>query len=163
FDQPVSRPIYRHFRRAGVRRFISYWGAPMSSIFGPAKLMLKRIEVALRRHGPDHYIFESHGMAETAIRGRGIPARKTSVVYLGVDAQRFRPTQEQQSYVHEQLGIPTTRRVLVYSGHMEERKGVAVIIRAANRLAESRADDWQSLIDRKSVVEGQAEGTEART
>ena len=34
FDQPVHKPLYRHLRRAGVTHFISYWGAPMSSISG---------------------------------------------------------------------------------------------------------------------------------
>src|SRR5690606_7268610 len=31
FDQPVWRSSYRLLRNAGIKRFISYWGAPMSS------------------------------------------------------------------------------------------------------------------------------------
>jgi len=144
FDQPVRRPIYRHFRRAGVRRFIAYWGAPISSLFGPLKLTAKRIEVALSRHGPDHYIFESRGMADTGVLGRGIPRRKTSVVYQGVDTERFHPPEEGADYyAYEQLGIARDRKLFYYAGHMEPRKGVAVIMEAANRLAARRdARDW---------------------
>lgn len=143
FDQPVSRPMYRYFRRAGVRHFISYWGAPMSSIFGRFKRSLKQLEVLLRRHGPDHYIFESVGMADTAVLGRGIPRARTSVVYLGVDTDRFRPLATDSGYAYQQLSIPSQRRIFFYAGHMERRKGVAVIMRAANRLAQERQqDDW---------------------
>jgi len=147
FDQPVSRPIYRHLRQAGVRHFIAYWGAPMSSVFGPFKRLLKRIDVTLRRHGPDHYIFESQGMADTAVLGRGIRRARTSVVYLGVDTGKFQPAPADAPYVYEQLKIPAQRKIFFYAGHMEARKGVAVIMRAANRLAElRREDDWQIVL-----------------
>jgi glycosyltransferase involved in cell wall biosynthesis len=147
FDQPVARPLYKHLRHAGMRHFISYWGAPMSSLWPFYKLLLKRIEVALRRHGPDHYIFESQGMADTAVLGRGIPRSRTSVVYLGVDTSQYRPDPAAAGYVREQLSIAPNRRIFYYAGHMEARKGVAVIIRAANLLAERRAlDDWQIVL-----------------
>ena len=147
FDQPVSRPIYRYMRRAGVRHFISYWGAPMSSLFGPVKRTLKRIEVALRRNGPDHYIFESQGMADFAVMGRGIPRSRTSVVYTGIDIGHWCPDPSDSDYVYQAFDIPKSRRVFFYSGHMEERKGVRMLMRAANRLASRRrADDWQLLL-----------------
>jgi glycosyltransferase involved in cell wall biosynthesis len=144
FDQPVSRPIYKHLRSAGIRHFVSYWGAPMSSANGLLRRTVKQMEVALRRHGPDDYIFESYGMAQTAILGRGIRARRTSVIYLGTDAVRFRPDVADARYVYEQLPVPAGRRIFIYTGHMEPRKGIAVIMSAANRIAARRtADDWQ--------------------
>ena len=147
FDQGVHLPVYKHLRRGGVRHFISYWGAPMSSINNWAIRSIKRTEVRLRIHGPDHYIFESRGMAEFAIKGRGIPARRVSVVPLGVDTDRYRPDPADAPYVYEQTGIPKQRRIFFYSGHMEPRKGVAVIMKAANRLSESREqDDWHILL-----------------
>lgn len=144
FDQPVSQPIYQHFRNAGVEAFVSYWGAPMSSIQKRRIiLLLKRLEVALQRHGPDHYIFESQGMADTAVLGRGIARSRTSVVHLGVDTDAFRPDVSLRHYAHEQFGIPTNRKIFFYSGHMEPRKGVAVIMHAVNHLVEvRRSDDW---------------------
>lgn len=147
FDQPVNRRIYRHFRRAGVRRFISYWGAPMSSINGWLIRALKRLEVGLHKNGPDHYIFESKGMAEFAVLGRGIAAKQTSIVPLGVDIRRFRPNANDCHYVYKQLNIPEERKIFFYAGHMEARKGVAVIMRAANILSEARGrSDWHIVI-----------------
>lgn len=147
FDQPVYQPIFRYFRRAGVKHFISYWGAPMSSMNNRAVRLVKRIGVGLRWSGPDHYIFESRGMAELAIKGRGIPARRVSVVPLGVDCRRYRPDAADTQYVYDCMSIPKQRRIFFYSGHMEPRKGVAVIMRAANYLSERRArDDWHVLL-----------------
>jgi glycosyltransferase involved in cell wall biosynthesis len=147
FDQPVHLPIYLNFRRAGVKCFMSYWGAPMSSLNAWPVRLLKQIEVLCRPSGPDHYIFESNGMAELAVKGRGIPRRRTSVVHLGVDVERFKPDVADAQYVYEAIGIPRERRVFYYSGHMEERKGVAVIMRAANYLADRRQiKDWHILL-----------------
>ena len=154
FDQPVHLPVFRYFRRAGVKHFVSYWGAPMSSLNGWPVRLLKQVEVLCRPNGPDHYIFESNGMAELAVKGRGIPAGRTSVVHLGVDIERFKPDHADARYVYEATGIPKERRVFYYSGHMEERKGVAVIMRAANYLAEHRPDrDWHILLCGNKAME----------
>jgi len=147
FDQPVFRPIYKYFRRAGVTHFLSYWGAPMSSMNNWAIRFLKRMEVMARLDGPDHYIFESRGMAEFAIKGRGVPSRRVSVVPLGVDCDRFKPDSDDTQYVYESSGILKERRIFFYCGHMEPRKGVGVIMRAANHLSQFReVDDWHVLL-----------------
>lgn len=147
FDQPVFMPIYRSFRRAGVKRFISYWGAPMSSRNILPIRLAKRVGVLLRPSGPDHYIFESNGMAELAVKGRGIPPRRVSVVPQGIDSNHFKPDSKDARYVYESMKIPTHRRIFYYSGHMEPRKGVAVIMKAANKLNERRQkDDWHVLL-----------------
>lgn len=147
FDQPVHREIYKYFRAGGVKHFFAYWGAPISSIFGPIKRALKRLDVLLHRQGPDNYIFESHGMADTARLGRGIPASRIHVAYLGVDTNHFRPDNADRSYVYECFDIPRQRKIFFYSGHMEPRKGVGTIMLAANQLAQSRpADDWHIVI-----------------
>ena len=147
FDQPVHRAAYRYLRDGGVKCFVSYWGAPISSIFGPIKRTLKRLEVALRRHGPDHYIFESEGMAQTAVLGRGIRAKRVHVAYLGVDTEKFKPDPVDAGYIHDALQIPAARRIFFYSGHMEHRKGVGTIMQAANVLAAGRTeDDWHIVL-----------------
>ena len=147
FDQPVYFPIFRYFRRAGVRYFLSYWGAPMSSLNSWPVQFVKRLGVLCRTSGPNHYIFESHGMAELAVKGRGIPRNRVSVVHLGVDTEQFKPGAEDAQYVRQAIGIPVNRQIFYYSGHMEERKGVAVIMKAANHLAERRqAQDWHVLL-----------------
>ncbi len=138
FDQPVRRPVYGELRRAGIRTLISYWGAPMSSINRRPLLWLKRLEVWATPHKPDLFIFESEAMRETAIRGRGIPPARTALCRLGVDAERFRPTAARGRYAHQEFGIPSSRRIVYYSGHFEPRKGVGVIVRAAIELIDQR-------------------------
>jgi glycosyltransferase involved in cell wall biosynthesis len=99
---------------------------------------LKRVEVALRTNRPNHFIFESEAMRETAVYGRGIPRRDTSVVHLGIDTERFSPGKATSYYAHDQFGIPHDRRIVFYSGHIQERKGVDVLLRAASEMVHGR-------------------------
>ena len=117
FDQPIRRPGYAALRAGGVRTFVSYWGAPMSSVNHGLMLAFKRLEVLLSsRSGPDHYVFESVAMRRSAVSGRGIPNAKTSVTSLGVDTERFRPAEQPTWYAHDAFGIPRDRRIVYYSG-----------------------------------------------
>lgn len=134
FDQPVDRPAYKAMRRGGVQNFVSYWGAPMSSINKGLKLFLKKLDVALAKGGPDHYIFQSTGMRDSAVFGRGIPAHKTSIVKTGVDTSKYAPDAAKADYVHQAFDIPRDRKIVVFSGHMEKRKGVHIILQAAHVL-----------------------------
>lgn len=131
FDQLVWQPSYKYLRKGGVSKIVSYQGAPMSGLNRGIKLALKKLEVWLTPGSPDHFIFESQAMAKTAYQGRGIPKDKVSIVYLGVDEVKFKPTSDEYKYAHDTFEIPADRKIIYYSGHMEERKGVAVLIRAA--------------------------------
>ena len=133
-DLSVSAAYLPALRAAGVQRVVSYWGAPMSSLNRGLKLLLKRLEVALHRARPDHFIFESRAMQRFAVDGRGIPARQTTVIYTGVDAGRFRPDPAGATLVYDRFNIPRDRRVIVYMGHLHARKGVHVLMRAAGHL-----------------------------
>ena len=134
FDQPVYQPMYQALRSGGIKTFVSYWGAPMSSPNSGVKLLLKKLEVALRKTGPDHFIFQSEGMRETAVGGRGIPEARTSVVKTGINTDRFFPDVSKKFYAHDCFDIPKDRKIVVFSGHMEKRKGVHVILKAATFL-----------------------------
>ncbi|MFO1407130.1 MAG: glycosyltransferase family 4 protein [Steroidobacteraceae bacterium] len=134
FDMPVPAPVLADLRREGVRRIVSYWGASMSGINKGAVLAAKRLEYSCRRYKPDLFIFESEAMRETATHGRGVPQSATRVVRLGVDTDAFRPREGDDFYLHDQFNIPRNRKVAIYSGHMEERKGVRVIMKAALQL-----------------------------
>jgi len=136
FDQAVSRPMYKVFRKSGVKTFVSYWGAPMSSLNTGLKLIIKKLEVATKRHGPDHYVFQSTGMRDTAVDGRGIPLSKTSIVKTGIDTAKYAPDDTKKYYAHEHLNIPKDREIIVFTGHMERRKGVHVILQAAKVLTQ---------------------------
>lgn len=134
-DLSVSAPCLPALRGAGVKRIVSYWGAPMSSLNRGLKLMLKRLEVALlRRARPDHFIFESRAMQRFAVEGRGLPAAQTAVIYTGVDPDKFRPDASSAALVYERFNIPRERRIVVYMGHLHARKGVQVLMRAAGHL-----------------------------
>jgi len=137
-DQPPGRAYYPVMRRAGVEAIVAYWGAPMSSLNRGFRLLLKKLEMKLARRIADHFIFESHAMARTATQGRGIPPEQVSVVHLGVDPHRFAPDRRSDGYLQREFGIPRNRRVAVYSGHFEERKGVEVLVRAAAELVDRR-------------------------
>jgi glycosyltransferase involved in cell wall biosynthesis len=75
-------------------------------------------------------------MAKTACQGRGVPEGKVSVVQLGVDVEKFKPADGETRYAQDVVHIPVDRKIIYFSGHMEERKGVAVLMRAAERLYE---------------------------
>lgn len=136
FDQPVRRASHRYLRRGGVKHMVSYWGAPMSSINHGLKLALKKVYVRLFPHRPDHFIFQSEGMRHTATHGQGIPQHCTSVVRTGIDTERFSPAPGKDYYAHDEFGIPHERRIVFFSGHMEDRKGVDVIVRTAVHMIE---------------------------
>lgn len=112
-------------------KIISYWGASMSSLNSGFKLAAKKIEWFLRSNKPDYFIFESVAMQRTATHGRGVPVSKTDVVALGVDTEKFSPAYENYFYAHQQLNIPQNKKLIFYSGHMEHRKGVHIIVQAA--------------------------------
>lgn len=136
FDQPPRRPGYLPFRQGGIRTFVSYYGAPMGTGRGPLGSVARRLKVALSRSGPDHYVFESKAMAEVAVHGQGIRARNTSVVPLGVDTHAYRPDPFDRAYLFEQFSIPHSRRVVLYSGTIEGRKGIAVLMDVARLLVD---------------------------
>ncbi len=134
FDLPVRRPAYKAMRRAGMQYLISYVGAPMSSLNAGITLLLKRMDTAFSFCQPDHYIFQSEGMRKTATHGRGIPLNKTSVVRSGADPEIFCPPNAPDFYAHEAFGIDKRRKIVFFSGNMEPRKGVDVIVQTAAEL-----------------------------
>lgn len=132
YDAQVVGPLFKALRAAGARTILSYWGATISSLMPFWKLTLKRLEVALSSSKVDALIFQSKAMADLAIYGRGVPPRMTDIVYTGVDTSIFRPGPS--DYVYEALSLPRDKKVFVYSGHMEPRKGLKTLIEAAIEL-----------------------------
>ena len=157
FDQPVSCPAYSAMRDAGIKLIVSYWGAPMSSKNHGIKLFLKKMEVKFRRNKPDHYIFQSKAMANLAVNGRGISSKEVSIIYNAVDTDIFKPDILFKTYACRTFDIPLDRKIVFYSGHMEERKGVHIIIEAANELIRSRGRK-----DVHFLLLGNEEGQEKR-
>ena len=134
FDLTYPARIIAHLRNAGVKQIISYWGASMSSINKGLKLFLKKSEWYVRRSKPDIFVFESEAMQKTATHGRGVPIQYTCVIPLGVNTNHYQPDTSDQHYAHDALNIPRDRHIIFYSGHMEQRKGIATIMRTADHL-----------------------------
>jgi glycosyltransferase involved in cell wall biosynthesis len=133
--QPVN-PLFRELRSAGARALVSYWGAPISSPSPRWKLLLKRLELAISRSKLDALVFESRAMAELALVGRGAPARMVHVVPLGIDVARFQLPRS--DYAQRTLGIAEGKKIVLYAGHVDRRKGVHVLVEAAIELLHRR-------------------------
>ena len=133
--QPVH-PLFKALRKAGVQAIISFWGAPIASRAPLWKLALKRLQIVASRSKVDGLIFESKAMADLAIYGRGVPSHMIDMVYNGVDVSVFKPARS--VYVYEALSLPRDKKVVIYSGHMEPRKGVRTLIEAAIELLHRR-------------------------
>lgn len=145
FDLPVRSDIAPLLRSAGVHRLVSYWGASISDVFPWYLRPLRRAQFHTTNARPDHFVFESEGMRERAVLGAGVPRDATSVVYLGVDTERFKPGGD-PAYAHRTFGIPDDRKVVFFSGHMEPRKGVDVLIRAVGQLVNTGRSDLHLLL-----------------
>jgi glycosyltransferase involved in cell wall biosynthesis len=133
--QPID-PLFKPLRKAGARAIISFWGAPISAPMPDWKLALKRLQIILSRSKVDGLIFESLAMADLGIHGRGIPSRMVDVVYNGVDPEVYKPGLS--TYVYDALELPKGKKVVVYAGHMEPRKGVPTLVDAAIELLHNR-------------------------
>jgi glycosyltransferase involved in cell wall biosynthesis len=136
FDVQPVHPIFRCLRQSGVKAIVAYIGAPISAVMPAWKLALKRVEVELSRSKLDGMIFESHAMADLAVNGRGVPRRMIDIVPLGIDTKLFHP--QRSDYVYKVMGFPRDRRIVIYSGHMERRKGVHTLVEAAIELLSRR-------------------------
>lgn len=156
FDLQVNSSAASMMRKAGIKKIVAYWGATISGVNSGLKLFIKKVEVFLRRDRPDHFIFESEAMRYHATHGRGIHLKHTSVIPTGVDCEKYSDKNRSRVYLGDQFGIPEEAFVLFYSGHMERRKGVHVIIEAVKQLV-----DAQSRKDVYLLIVGNKEGEEA--
>lgn len=136
FDVQPRALLCDFLRSCGVEKIVSYWGSTISSENNAFKLFFKKIDVFFSFSKPDLFIFESEAMRHLAVNGRGILNRNTVVIPTGVDIERFKPDVDAFGFVRSIFGIPLDAKIIFYSGHMEERKGVKVIIDAAIYLSE---------------------------
>lgn len=147
FDLQVRSPLVKLLRESGVKWLASYWGASMSSLNNGFKLFLKKLEVSLAKKRPDLFIFESESMRRQAMNGRGLSKSETTVIPTGVDVEKFIPNKKMRIYVHEEFDIPQSRKIAIYSGHMEARKGVWVLLQSVMELVDRYEDEhWHLLV-----------------
>lgn len=148
FDLQPSGKMVSILRKCHIGKIVSYWGSTMSSLNTGAKLLLKKIELHLSRDKPDLFIFESESMRHFATHGRGLARNITTVIPTGVDTKRLAPLPlNGGADVLDEFSVPTASKVAIYSGHMEERKGVHILIQAMKILFDSYDNHrWHFLI-----------------
>ena len=84
----------------------------------------------------DHLIANSQYTKQCVVEHLGIAPERITVVYLGVDHERFRPLSVPAA-IRETYGLPEGRRYLIYVGSEDPRKNLATLVRA---LAELRRE-----------------------
>jgi len=79
--------------------------------------------------------------AEEIARYYAVPAARLSVVYNGVDLERFHPRlrDEHRARARDEIGIDRDAFAMLFAGSGFERKGLATTIQAFARLADSEA------------------------
>jgi glycosyltransferase involved in cell wall biosynthesis len=65
---------------------------------------------------------------------QGVDAKRCSVIYNGVDLEEFRP-RPPSGYLHRELGLPPTARLMATIGQLGLRKGTDVVLSAALQVA----------------------------
>jgi len=89
-------------------------------------------------------IVPSGAAAEEYLRGRGVPAKRISLVPDGVDTDWLDPqcAAGKRVAMRERLGIPPEAPVIVYLGLLAEYQGADLLLRAARRVLERRPDAY---------------------
>jgi glycosyltransferase involved in cell wall biosynthesis len=78
-----------------------------------------------------------------ALLARGFDGARVVAIPNAVDAERFRPSATGRASIRQALGVPVSRRVVVYSGRLEIEKGVHDLIAAwAQCAGDADAELW---------------------
>lgn len=76
----------------------------------------------------------------TAAAFRGKVAQKVRVVHNGVDLSEYDVTKVPSGVFRREMGIAPDATVLGFTGHIQPRKGIDTLIRAAAKVAKTRPD-----------------------
>ena len=80
----------------------------------------------------------------------GLSSEKSLIIHSGVDLENLRPYQEKQA-ARTKLALPLNEKIILYSGHLYEYKGIPTLVETARLLPEHRfvlVGGWQEDIDR---------------
>jgi glycosyltransferase involved in cell wall biosynthesis len=104
----------------------------LGSPYGAAEHIYYRLSVAgLKR--ADHLIAVSEYTKQCLVEHLGIAPDKISVVYNGIDHERFRPLIVPAA-IREKYGLPEGRRYLIYVGSEDPRKNLVALVGALAQL-----------------------------
>jgi glycosyltransferase involved in cell wall biosynthesis len=77
----------------------------------------------------DHLVADSEFTKRTLIEQLKIDSKRISVVYLGIDHQRFQPLEVHPS-IYERYGLQPDRRYLIFVGSEDPRKNLKTLLHA---------------------------------
>jgi glycosyltransferase involved in cell wall biosynthesis len=92
------------------------------------------------------------GDLKNKLMGIGIPEKKISVIYNGVNLESFKPTDKNAA--RQSLGLPQDKKIVLFAGNLEEVKGIRFLIESWRRLVKK--------FDKKIILVIIGEGKEKR-
>lgn len=104
---------------------------------------LKRLRRRFYMGRVDHFIAVSNFVGERLKRRSWIPAEKVSVIYNGVDLERFRPAEnelEKALLKKQYFGVDRSVSVVTLIGQLTEEKGLLVYLEAIKKLLQNHDD-----------------------
>ena len=110
-----------------LERFYASTG--LKKIVYPLLICLEKLAYS----GADRVIVGSE-MEHEVIRSYGIDPSKISLVYYGVDLDKFKPSKK-PGRIRSKLGIDLNEVVVLFVGRMVERKKPHILVEAMNRVA----------------------------
>ena len=93
------------------------------------KLPLSKTLIKFTFKSSDAIICQSKFL-ENEIRKSGVKGNKFHIIPMGAKTGRFRPRNKEVA--REKLGLPKDKKIILFVGHLTERKGVIYLIKAMN-------------------------------
>jgi glycosyltransferase involved in cell wall biosynthesis len=117
--------------------YIVYNDPQLGSPYGTDRLFYRLPIAGLKR--ADHLIANSQYTKQSVVEYLGIAPEKITVIYLGIEHERFRP-QSVLAALRESYGLPEGRRYLIYVGSEDPRKNLVTLVRALAQLRSELPD-----------------------
>lgn len=76
--------------------------------------------------------------AAAVLRGSGFRKMLAVIPQVGIDPEHFRPDARWRTSMRDQLGMTTGQFAVGFAGHLEERKGVLILLEAVSKLPDVR-------------------------
>lgn len=135
FERTTSQHIYRagegcHCRWLEIRKTIEPFYKKISFKINPLHLYYLKLEKQIFEKTP-FIIANSNMVKNEIIQYYKIPPQKITVVYNGVDLNRFSlENKKKQKQIRKELNLPENAKLLLFVGTGFKRKGLDILIKA---------------------------------
>jgi glycosyltransferase involved in cell wall biosynthesis len=124
-----------------LKRKLHYGFLPGIGLYQYKEIFRQRLRGRLARHT----FVVSQGIKDNLISHYGYPAGRTSVLYHGVDSERFRPSPSDRLEFRRAHDIPEDATVVVSHGRLVSRKRVDRVLKAFDILSGEYPNLWALL------------------